>query len=255
MISRKLIDKTNECYKKALAHADTKKVIINPSLPILYFGDLITYEKSKIKIVTVGKNPSDREFRLGKNDPFSFVRFPLWNVKKQNLTETLNDYFKEKPLNWFSCYEPVLNRMSASYYPGNNHANTALHTDLCSPLATCPTWSKLTIKQQDSLFNEGYSIWKELIEELQPDIMLVSFAKSSGLFRHICTDEGEVVTSFDKKKDGNLRKVTFIVTKHKYLLKNKKEVKVIFGYQEANKPFDRLSNGQREKIGEELCRQ
>ena len=62
MISNELIKKTFDYYDKFKDY----DVVVSPSLPILYFGDLASYEKSDLKIVTVGKNPSDNEFRLKK---------------------------------------------------------------------------------------------------------------------------------------------------------------------------------------------
>lgn len=91
MISDKLIKKTFE-YFDEFSHDE---IVVNPSLPILYFGNLEDYKKSKIKVVTVGKNPSDNEFRLNKNDDFSFVRFPKWDKNQKNLIDSLNSYFEE----------------------------------------------------------------------------------------------------------------------------------------------------------------
>jgi len=53
-----------------------------PSIPLVYFGDYISYKKSPIKIVTLGLNPSYKEFP-GNN---KFSRF----------YETANLYEKEK---------------------------------------------------------------------------------------------------------------------------------------------------------------
>ncbi|MFN6037231.1 MAG: hypothetical protein ACK452_02090, partial [Bacteroidota bacterium] len=150
---------------------------VKPSLPILYFGDLIRYKDSPLKIVTVGKNPSLNEFRIKENENFSFIRFPKWDEKSKNLEEVLNTYFETKPLKkWFSSFEPILNGMNASYYNGN-WKNTAIHTDICSPIATNPTWSLINKTESEVLFKEGNLLWKQLIEELQPDIILVSIPK------------------------------------------------------------------------------
>lgn len=62
MISKDLIAKTFNYFNQF----KNEKVIVNPSIPILYFGDLDQYLKSPIKIITVGKNPSNNEFRLKK---------------------------------------------------------------------------------------------------------------------------------------------------------------------------------------------
>lgn len=245
MISDKLIEKT-------LKYFDThqnKSVVVKPCLPILYFGNLDSYSNSELKVITVGKNPSDNEFRLKKSDSFSFVRFSNWNQHSQNLISTLNTYFEDKPLKqWFSCFEPILNGLSASYY-GNCYNNTALHTDICSPLATDPTWSKLEKETQAALYNEGFEIWKELIEELQPDIMLVSIPRT--LFKSVFKTNGNELVVFNNKKDGKLRKKPYVVECYEYELNTRKKVKVVFG-QAANKPFDTIYDQQKNKIGE-LC--
>lgn len=64
--------------------------------------------------------------------------------------------------------------MGASYYPGA--ANTALHTDLCSPLATDPTWSGLPHLDRRRLIRPGASLWHALVSHLRPQIILLSVA-------------------------------------------------------------------------------
>ena len=71
MISNKLIEKTFEYFD----NFKNKDVVVAPSLPILNFGNLDAYANSELKVVTVGKNPSDNEFRFNKSDSFSFIRF------------------------------------------------------------------------------------------------------------------------------------------------------------------------------------
>lgn len=243
MISDKLVSKTFKYYDKF----ENDKQVVKPSLPILYFGDLNRYLQSKIKVVTVGKNPSDNEFRLTKQDPFSFVRFPDWNDDRANLMKSLNSYFANKPLkNWFSCFKPILKGAKTSYYSNEYKGNIALHTDICSPLATNPTWSKLPVEKRKLFYQEGVVIWKELIEELQPDIMFVSIPRR--LFKSIFTSEGKQLTVFFKKKNGVDRKKPYTVEKFEYLLKSNKRVNVIFG-QAANKPFGSISTDQKNKIG------
>lgn len=246
MITTELINKTFDYFD----NFKNESFVVNPSLPILYFGDLASYKRSDIKILTVGKNPSDNEFRLKKSDKFSFVRFSSWNETTRNLIPTLNNYFEDKPLKlWFSCFEPILNGLRASYYKGKK-TNIALHTDVCSPLATDPTWSKLSKDNQNSLYKEGLFIWKELIEELQPDIMLVSIP--SPLFKSIFQSTSKVIITFNEKKNGELRKKPYIVELYEYQLKNGKIVKVVYG-QAANKPFDTIYDEQKFQIGKVLC--
>lgn len=66
--------------------------------------------------------------------------------------------------------------MGASYYDG--HENTALHTDLCSPVATDPTWSGLTSFQKEPLETAGVLLWHDLVNLLDPHIILISVARA-----------------------------------------------------------------------------
>jgi hypothetical protein len=246
MLSNKLLQQTLSHFNRFKNEAH----VVSPSLPILYFGDLRAYEGSPLKIVTVGKNPSLNEFRLRATDDFSFARFPLWNENTQNLEEALNPYFETKPLKqWFSSFEPILNGLDASYYAGSGQ-HTALHTDLCSPLATDPTWSLLGANHRAELYAEGLELWKQLMEELQPDIILVSVPEH--LYVSIFQPEKEELIAFQEKKNGEARKQAYRVWKSSFKL-NTKSAKVIFG-QAANKPFDTISAEQKIEIGKACLR-
>lgn len=161
-----------------------KDFVVSPSLPILYFGDLNAYLKSDFKVITAGLNPSDIEFKQNKNDNPNFFRFPEYNHSIESLYLALNNYFNEMPYEkWFgkkhiskSGFLPVLNGLDTCYYE-NSKTNTALHTDFCSPLATKPTWSRLNKKQQDMLSSKGFEIWKDLVLEIKPDLILLSISK------------------------------------------------------------------------------
>jgi len=247
MINKNLLEKTILYYEK-LKHFD---FVVTPSLPILYFGDLKKYMASNLRIITVGKNPSDNEFRLNKKEKYSFVRFPNWNNNHEKLTDVLSEYFECNPLkNWFSCYEPILNGISASYY-SKNGIHTAIHTDICSPLATAPTWSKLSNEKKQLLFQEGHLIWIDLIEELQPDLILVSIPRE--LFNSIFKNKTNLFLSFKEKKDGTPRKKTYTVEETEYFFKNGKKARVIFG-QAANKPFDTISENQKINLGKQCLK-
>ncbi|MDX8412835.1 MAG: hypothetical protein R8J85_02000 [Mariprofundales bacterium] len=246
MLSQKLIDKTIKYFKTY----SNEGFVVKPSLPILYFGDLISYRNSKLKVVTVGKNPSFNEFRFKGDIDFSFCRFEKWNPDKMNLIESLNQYFASKPLQWFSCFEPILNGMKSSYYKNDKFQNRVLHTDICSPIATDPTWSKLPKNAQSMLFEKGHVIWKELIEELQPDIMFVSIPFN--LFNTIiAAEKGKLLISFKLKEDGEKRKKPYDVRVYNHQLKNGKNIKIVFG-QAANTPFGTISKTQKVNIGELL---
>jgi hypothetical protein len=55
----------------------------------------------------------------------------------------------------------MLNGIGASYYPGRD--NVALHTDLCSPVATDPTWSGLGWALRSRLIEGGRPLWQNLV--------------------------------------------------------------------------------------------
>jgi hypothetical protein len=99
------------------------------------------------------------------------------------------------------------------------------------------------------LYEGGFEIWRELIEKLQPDIILVSIPRA--LFESVFSSTGEELIIFTLKKDTELRKKPHIVEMHEYKLKSGR-VKVVFG-QAANKPFDTIHNLQKIEIGK-LCR-
>ncbi len=175
----RLEDLLAECWSAYQRFAG-QRFVVRPSIPILFFGDSRRYFGSGLKVVTVGLNPSDSEFP--KKDPF--LRFPKArdlgeNEKCRTLSlhvESLNDYFRTEPYTrWFRNLEPILNGLDSSYY--DRHANSAIHTDLCSPIATEPTWSGLRKDEQEQLELSGFKIWHTLIGILDPDVILISVAK------------------------------------------------------------------------------
>ena len=178
---RSILQKSLEDYN----NLKEESFVVNPSIPILYFGNLDAYLKSDFKVITAGLNPSDMEFKENKNDHPSFLRFPEFNHSIESLHLALGNYFKEKPYKkWFgekriskSGFLPVLNGLNTCYY-NSSKKNTALHTDFCSPVATSPTWSRLNKNQQYLLSLKGFEIWKELVLEIKPDLILISIKKS-----------------------------------------------------------------------------
>ena len=155
---------------------------VEPSMPILFFGDLPGYLASPVRIVTVGLNPSHREFPTGA--PWS--RFPAAEAIAQHepldealrgiYLRSLSDYFAIDPYRgWFDrSFEPILRGADASYYRGVG--SVALHTDIASPIATNPTWSQLSPNQR-VLHRGGAELWRDLVEVLDPDVILISVAR------------------------------------------------------------------------------
>ena len=228
--------------EKAMKYYDDFKeqdFVVKPSLPILYFGDIEAYFDSEIKIITVGKNPSGKEFELSKSGN-SFSRFPEWNESRHNLTQILNNYFKKEPYrNWFNSYEPILNGADCSFYHNKKYKNRAIHTDMCSPLATKPTWSKLDDGKQKLLFERGFELWELLLKELQPDVILISVPH--GLFKKVVKSEGTPFhTIGGNRNNGNLRK-PYEVYEHVFKINETKSARVFYG-QAANTPFGTISN-------------
>ena len=178
---------------------------VSPAMPILYFGNLDSYLSSEIRVVTVGLNPSLHEFP--SDSPFS--RFPRAKCVLPDDTDqylaALSDYFRVEPYSsWFSAFEPMLNGLGASYY--NGHTSAALHTDICSPVATQPTWSGLRFATRRALEEDGGPLWHNLLTELRPQIVMLSVAKrhlSRIQFDSLTTWQGAHV--FEKTRTGGHR--------------------------------------------------
>lgn len=183
-----LVDK----YWKDFQGKRSYECVYKPSVPIIWFGDLEAYKKSKWKIVTVGLNPSDAEFNNSiyprrKSNQKSFWRFPLseklWEKQmlnpedKERFVKSLNDYFRKEPYGWFNVSEKLLNVLNASFYTKTEYENTAIHIDIYTAIATFPTWSKLNKEDQDDLMNTG--LFEELLLFLEPNIILISCNKKT----------------------------------------------------------------------------
>jgi len=152
------------------------------TIPILYFGDADAYFQSQRRIISVALNPSDIEFLdpsfSTKTHSVSF-RFPsAISGNISNIVAAYNEYFKKNPYHkWFQHFEPLLNGMDASYYDHPQYSNRVLHTDLLSPFATHPKWSALSPQDQNTLTAIGIPTWHELVECLQPDVIIASVAR------------------------------------------------------------------------------
>jgi len=179
----KLNDIIDSCWKYFRSKYDYH-VVVKPSVPIIWFGDLEAYKRSKLKIVTIGLNPSDNEFPNGEH---AFQRFPeaeiiaaknvLENKDKDILFNSLNSYFKTEPYSrWFDAYEIILKNLGTSFGgkfdPENEYNNRAVHIDLFTAIATSPTWGKLSKELKAYLSN--IELCFELLEFLNPDIILIS---------------------------------------------------------------------------------
>ena len=191
--------------------------IPNDIIPIKWFGDRKAYMNSELKVVTVGLNPSSKEFREKDGRPFTTtLRFRHYQADKpKTLIAALNAYFETRPYRWFNSFENVLNGMCASYYDNAKYPFRALHTDICSPWATTPTWSKLPQNIKETLYADGHRQWVKLIKQLHPDIMIASVAREYIIDLGIENTE-KLLCQFDRKNDGTLRNQPVKVFQYKY---------------------------------------
>ncbi|MCW4013592.1 MAG: hypothetical protein NWF07_11460 [Candidatus Bathyarchaeota archaeon] len=156
-----------------------------PSMPLIYHGDYSQYRDSVLKIVTAGLNPPSSEFP--ENNPL--IRFKELDhfYGKETLNEydvleyldSLDSYFRRNSNPWFDNFEPVLNGINASYY--GVMESTVLHTEMLSPLSTVVSWSKFVDNYPsfviDEIVTNGHAQWLELMNILQPDIIITSLGE------------------------------------------------------------------------------
>lgn len=223
--------------------------IVKPSIPILFFGDSQRYFSSPLKVITVGLNPSAAEFPT--EDPFKRFRHAQHispGIRESQYfagyRHALNDYFRCAPYKrWFNAFEPLLNGMGTSFYDGLT--STALHTDLCSPLATDPTWSGLAADARMQLAADGTPLWHRLVRHLAPDLILISVAR-----RHLGTidfpflQEWETIYTIERTNPYYIEAQEIEVTAEKKTV-------LVFG-QAANTPFGKISNAAKVEIGHRI---
>jgi|tagenome__1003787_1003787.scaffolds.fasta_scaffold20986244_2 hypothetical protein len=217
-------------------------VVTPASRPIAWFGDTSAYAASALRIVTAGLNPSQVEYPAGQPDR----RFPgSTGVERacDSYVASLNDYFRVDPYwRWFNTYRPLLEGLQASF-EGTFGTSSAVHTDLCSPVPTSPTWSRLPATVQAALSVNGVRLWHELVELLQPDVVLLSLARhhlSRISFPAMDTDWGEWFAIPQPAKP-------YVVLRRLYEVGGR-PVLFVWG-RAANTPFGSLSYAARRQLG------
>ncbi len=221
---------------------------VAPAAPILFFGDLDAYWKSPLRAVTVGLNPSLKEFPT--DDPFR--RFPLddnnGDREPGRYLNAMSAYFRTDPYgSWFGTFEPLLNGAGSSYYAGQA-VSTALHTDICSPVATNPTWTGLGRAERTALEKDGGRLWRMLLEALRPQLVFLSVAKGHlGRIDFNPISEWRTVRIFERTKSGALRKQPYKVMVRWYEAGGERFL-CVFG-QAAQRPFGLLSVDQKHETG------
>ena len=221
---------------------------VSPSMPILFFGDLHAYFSSRVRVLSVGLNPSLHEFPT--DSPFR--RFPLAEGvtvrEPEPYLDALSAYFRTDPYRgWFSAFEPMLNGLGASFYEGK--PSTALHTDICSPVATDPTWSGLDWDVQKALEKEGGPLWHGLLEALRPQFVTLSVASHHlSRIRFKALSGWKVVHVFERTEAGALRKRPVEISARWCEVGGEPSLFVFV--PAAQKPLGRLSSNQKREAGE-----
>jgi len=240
-----IIDEARRIY----LNAANNTAVVRPSIPLPYRGDRNRYASSALKVVTVALNPSRREFPA--DDPFlrfrAAERVDLRNSgepARASYLSALHDYFRIAPYRtWFDWFEQVLHGIGASFYDGA--PNTAVHSDLCSPLATDPTWSKLD-REKDALLADGIPLWHRLIEYLTPDVIIVSVAKHIRDRISYANPDGWVPL-WTTPRD-HLGMGPYDVTCQRIQLASGFQPLLVFG-PAARMPFSMLNRASRKEIG------
>ena len=221
---------------------------VNPSIPILFFGDLNAYKAAPLRTLTVGLNPSLREFPSDR--PFS--RFPLSDEEsyrdQASYLGVMSRYFRTEPYRaWFNAWEPLLNGAGVSYYGGAS--STALHTDICSPIATDPTWSRLGDVDRRALEADGVPLWHILLHCLKPQVVAVSIAEQYlDLIEFDPIDKAwSSLHIFERTGTGAPRTRPYEVQKRWYEVGDAPSL-FVFG-RAAQKPFGLITDSQKCQVG------
>jgi hypothetical protein len=238
-LAREAWDQHERAARAQLPH------LVRPSIPILFFGNSERFASSPVRVITVGLNPSREEFP--RTAPF--LRFPGSERSSgddpDGYLASLDAYFRTAPYTgWFNpSFEPLLRGLGASYYEAA--PSVALHTDLCSPLATDPTWSRLDPREQALLEPAGRRLWHELVDALQPDLVLISIGRRRlSKINFPLTEPASVIDTVD----GPARARPYRVEAFRHELGSGKAPLFVFG-QASQTPFGSISGLEKERIG------
>lgn len=285
-----LNDLVKECFryfKDMNENSVVSKKIVDNSIPILFFGDLNGYLNSDLRIITVGINPSDAEF------PKDRVRFSrarhLYGTTEEIRDDEVDDYISalseyfdlagntysqesDNAYEWF--YKKPINGMlsglEASY--DNTRKNRVIHTDICTPIPTSPTWSGLNKKEKEVMRGTGNRLWEKLICLLKPDVILLSCANKywnnligfsdfkgrspSESYKEYVDSCSDAFMEYETTKEGKKRKKGKLVL-HRYCYRfdkeNDSECAYVFIDSDPNvTPFTCFGEERAKECGEKI---
>jgi len=231
--------------------------VVQPSMPILYFGNLGAYLASPIRVLSLGLNPSLEEFPAED----AFQRFPegaaLAAVPPgdrdaefaRRYLATLGEYFHVAPCDtWFNSLRPVLRGMGVSL--AGSLTRVALHTDLFSTIATNPPWGRLRGATKRDLRERGVALWRKLFDALQPTFLVVSFARDylESLPLGLLTPWTEICR-FTHKRSGEPRRRPYVA--ERAVAECEPPTRILYG-PAAQTPFGLISNDQRFEVGRRM---
>lgn len=232
------------------------EVIVKNSFPIVWFGNTRRFFHSKVRVVTIGLNPSDDEFP--QNNPA--LRFPEACIafeqgKMGRVCDSLNGYFeynREPFWNWFIAYERALGSMPfGATYGGMKKKclwaeNYAVHIDFFSAIATNPTYSRLSKEQQNVLQN--IKLFRKLF-----DYLTDGGEDASHVIALFSTSKEKICKEFGLNSDN--RFYVKFNEKNKLVVEAYQIDKKIFIWGKPNiKPFNGVSKDILKEAMQEICR-
>ncbi len=119
---------------------------------------------------------------------------------------------------------------------------------LCSPVATDPTWSRLSEADRRLLAHDGRPLWHELLVALRPNVVVLSVAKSH--LEHIAFETlgpWQLIHSFDRKRDGTLRSYAYEVLGCWHLVGDEPALFVFCPASQT--PLGSISDSQKRELG------
>jgi hypothetical protein len=237
----RIIDRCWESFVKFRDRVNSS--IVKPSIPILWFGDLEEYQKlGNKKIVTLAINPSNEEFRLNANSNSRFDRFnqgrEIWfkdylnNSEKELFIETLNNYYRIEPYEWFYRLETPLNYIGSTYggkMQSTSFSSCAIHIDLC-PLSTSDKWRDVPSDIKNEMKADGEILLTRLLQYLEPDIILASISAGDlkSIFNLRAKKDAQV--RYENDKGGFIRKYNY------------RGIELIVGRNMHGTPFGAMTN-------------